>query len=134
MCGEVMEAHRSLRNKMSDKAVFARAEAMERVGDDLDLLVCLATLYLEEQDEMIESLQRAVSESDAQALGAGAHKLKGTVANFGAHACVEATLCLETMARADDLDGSEEAWADLQLQLKKLSAELDALRNEGVRQ
>jgi HPt (histidine-containing phosphotransfer) domain-containing protein len=56
-----------------------------------------------------------------------AHGLKGSVANFGAAAAVEAALMLENMGRTRQLKEATQGLRNLELALSALRPELEAL-------
>jgi HPt (histidine-containing phosphotransfer) domain-containing protein len=56
-----------------------------------------------------------------------AHGLKGSVANFGAQAAVDAAFQLEQMGRAGDVTGASQAIDTLALALSALHSELTVL-------
>ena len=93
---------------MADKKVaFNKAVALERLGDDEELLTELAEVYLDDQDSMMDGLRAAVEAGDAEELARAAHKLKGAASNFCADATVAAALSLEEMGRNGDPDGAD---------------------------
>ncbi|HEY2953477.1 MAG TPA: response regulator, partial [Verrucomicrobiae bacterium] len=58
--------------------------AIDRVEGDIDLLKEIALLFLDDAPAMLFDLHLAVEGGDALALEKSAHRLKGSVANFGA--------------------------------------------------
>ena len=101
--------------------------ALERAGGDLELLRDIAALFLEHCDQWMTEIREAVARADAQAVEHGAHGLKGSVANFGAEAAVEAALCLEQLGRRRDLTAAATAVRSLEMALAALRPELEAL-------
>jgi len=71
----------------------------------------------------LQELHEAVAQGDAKHAERAAHGLKGSVANFGARAAVEAARTIEHMARAEKL-------ADVTPVLEQLKEALEALRPE----
>ena len=118
---------------MSDaELAFDRSQALERLGDDLELLIELAEIFLGEQVEMSTLLREAVLSGAAEEIGRAAHKLKGAMANFSADAAVAAALRLEKMGRSGDLDASDEALKDLESEVERLVDALQQLTREGA--
>ncbi len=111
---------------------FHRSEALELVADDLELLATLAGVYLSEENDKIEALDAALAAGDAGSVRRIAHSLKGAVANFCAHACVEAAQSLEMMGRSEDVSDSQEAWSELRARLKELREQLLELQTEAA--
>ena len=110
-----------------ETGVLDRTVAMARVGGDIELLKEIAVLFLEEYPRVLTELHQAVADGDAGAIARTAHGLKGSVANFGAQAAVDAALQLEQMARTQKFDEVSQALNSLELALAALRGELTAL-------
>ncbi len=110
--------------------LFDRNLALARVGGDLELLREIAALFLETYPESLSELHQAADRGDAKALERSAHGLKGSVANFGAYAAVEAAKTLEGLGRAQKLDDAAQALKNLEAALASLHPELAALQSE----
>jgi signal transduction histidine kinase/HPt (histidine-containing phosphotransfer) domain-containing protein len=110
-----------------DSRGFDRESALAVAGGDAQLLKELAELFLQEYPRLIADLRTAVRERDAKKLNAGAHALKGAVANFGARAAVEAALWLEARGRAGEMEGIDDGLASLERILAPLLLELGSL-------
>jgi two-component system, sensor histidine kinase and response regulator len=102
--------------------------ALARAGGDLDLLREIAALFLQHCDQWMTEIREAADRGDAQAVADGAHGLKGSVANFGAEAAVEAALRLEVLGRRRDLRVVGKAVQTLEIALAALRPELEALQ------
>ena len=61
----------------------------------MELLQELAGLFLDECPQRMAEIREAIARRDAAALEQAAHALKGSVANFGARAAIEAAHRLE---------------------------------------
>jgi two-component system sensor histidine kinase/response regulator len=107
--------------------VLDRAEAMARVGGDLDLLKEIASLFLDEYPRSMDEIQKALATGDAKMLERSAHGLKGAVANFGARTAVDAASQLEQLGRTNKLDHAPQALAALERTLACLHAELSSI-------
>jgi HPt (histidine-containing phosphotransfer) domain-containing protein len=107
--------------------VLDRATALARVGGDLDLLKEIAALFLDEYPRALDEIHRALATGDARTLERSAHGLKGSVANFGARAAVDAAFQLEQLGRAHKLDQVRPALAALEHTLANLHAELSSI-------
>jgi two-component system, sensor histidine kinase and response regulator len=101
--------------------------ALARAGGDLGLLRDIATVFLQYCDQWMTEIREAVARGDAQAVENGAHGLKGSVANFGAEAAVDAALRLEQLGRRRDLTTVAKAIHTLESALAALRPELEAL-------
>ena len=104
-----------------------RQVALSRVGGDTELLREIANLFLEEYPRAMTSLREALSRGDAKEVERAAHGLKGSVANFGARAAVDAALTIEGLGRARQLAEVEQALRTLDLALAALRPELESL-------
>jgi two-component system, sensor histidine kinase and response regulator len=91
------------------------------------LLREIAVLFIEDCPRALAELRLAVEQRDATKIENAAHALKGSVANFGAQAAVDAAFRLEQMGRAGKLSESAEALDALEHALLAVCAELAAL-------
>jgi two-component system sensor histidine kinase/response regulator len=108
--------------------VLDRAEALARVGGDLDLLKEIAALFLDEYPRSLDEMHKALASGDAQTLEHSAHGLKGSVANFGAQPAVDAAFKLEQFGKARKLDQAPAALAMLERTLAYLHTELSSIQ------
>jgi len=108
-------------------AAIDRDVALLRVGGDAELLKEIAQLFLEDYPKSMHDLRMAADGGDAKCVERAAHGLKGSVANFGAEAAVEAARTLENMGRAQDLREVEQVIRSLELALAALRPELESL-------
>ena len=106
---------------------FDHELALARVGGDSELLKEIAVLFLENYQAWLEELRKAGSAGDGDALQRAAHGLKGSVANFGAHDAVAASVRLENLGRSGNLSGVEESLAALDAALETLRGDLENL-------
>jgi two-component system, sensor histidine kinase and response regulator len=104
-----------------------RQVALSRVGGDAELLKEIAQLFIEDYPKAMASIQHAADRGDAKALERTAHGLKGSVANFGAAAAVDAAKELESMGRAHRLAEVQQVIHTLELALAALRPELESL-------
>jgi len=108
----------------SETAALDRTTALARVGGDIELLKEIATLFLQEYPRVLSDLHKAVEAGDAQGVERSAHGLKGSVANFGARAVVDAAFELEKLGRAQKLAEVSQVLSSLELALAALHNEL----------
>ena len=104
-----------------------RKVALSRVGGDMELLKEIAHLFLETYPDELREIRAAAERGDAQTLERSAHGLKGSVANFGAAAAVDAARQLEDMGRNRQLQEATQGLHKLELALSWLRPELEAL-------
>ncbi len=103
------------------------AAALDRVGGDRELLHDVALLFLGEYPKSMAEIRSAVEDLDAPRLERAAHTLKGSVANFGAAATVDAALEIEKMGRSGDLHPAIQALLRLETAMDQLVPELERL-------
>jgi CheY-like chemotaxis protein/HPt (histidine-containing phosphotransfer) domain-containing protein len=108
---------------------FQQRVLHERFDGDLDLLRAVAGSFLENTPALVGDLRVAVAVGDPAAVSGFAHRLRGSLANFGADDAVEAALRLERMGAERDLGGAAEAcgilirgYEDLRACLERLLA------------
>ena len=87
----------------------------------------LAALLLADYPNALAEIRSAAARGDCKGVEHAAHGLKGSVANFGAQAAVDAAFTLEQIGRAGDLSGVHEAIDGLARALESLHPELEAL-------
>ena len=104
-----------------------RGLALERTGGDAELLRELADLFLAEYPAQLAALSTAVERGDAREVDRSAHMLKGSVANFGAVAAVQALSALEEAVRTRDLGGCEPTLLELHCVMAALRIELSEM-------
>ncbi len=108
-----------------------REAAMERVGNDLELLQEVARLFLEEYPESLQRIRSAIERGSARDLERAAHALKGSVSNFGAKKVVQAALELEKLGRSGTVEGAERLYQALEQELAHLEPLLNGILTEA---
>jgi HPt (histidine-containing phosphotransfer) domain-containing protein len=104
-----------------------RAELLEMVGGDLDVLREIVDLFLEDAPVRRAALREALAAGDLNATYRAAHTLKGSAGNFGVAAITEAAVTVERHAREGDLAAARAASAVLEAHIDLLVNELRAL-------
>jgi len=102
--------------------VFDKQALMERVDNDLEFLEETISMLDEDSPGLLRQIQEAAVRSDAAALVAPAHTLKGMLANFCAAPA-------ETAAREVEMMGRENRMADVESAVATLETESARLRN-----
>ena len=100
---------------------------LERVGGDRKALAELVRIFRADSPKQVARIRNAIQESDAAALRAAAHALKGAVSNFAAPPATEAALRLQKMAEAGRLTGAETALDRLEREIEALLASLTTI-------
>ncbi len=113
--------------KMKDKIVFDKSDALKMIEDDEEFLRELAEIFINDVPEQMSEIKEAVISRNNEALEKSAHKLKGAVANFGRNATTDTAFKLERMAKDSKLDGVEEVYSSLVKDIENLMKALNAL-------
>jgi signal transduction histidine kinase/CheY-like chemotaxis protein/HPt (histidine-containing phosphotransfer) domain-containing protein len=87
----------------SGGTVLDRAEVLERLGDDEDLVQQVIESFLTELPQQVELLEKAVTDEDAVEALRAAHALKGASGTAGAVALRDSAYAMEVACRAEDL-------------------------------
>jgi PAS domain S-box-containing protein len=117
-------------NTEAPELPFDESTALERVAGDMELLRELVRIFIAECPSMLAEVRSAIDQADAAQLRRAAHTLKGSVANFGASAVVQAAQCLETAGREQNLGGASESFQRLQAELDRLRPRLAAFAEQ----
>lgn len=104
----------------SGTILWAKAEALRRLGGDEDLLRELCQIYLEESPKLLEKLREAIAHADPQAVMRAAHSLKGELGYLGADGPLQAARELEDMGHGRDLSRAQETFVFLEGELATL--------------
>ncbi len=110
-----------------DLSVFDRAAAMDRVGDDLELLIELAGMFLEDCPDMLMKIEADVVAGDSGGLKSSAHMLKGAVGNFSAKQAFDAAFTLEQMGLNGEMTEAPRALNILKQEIDRLAPILNGL-------
>src|SRR5450755_4054451 len=70
-------------NPLPNADIWNKAETLDRLGDDEELLEELIQIFFTESPKLVDKLQRAVSTADADAVMRGAHSIKGELSCLG---------------------------------------------------
>jgi HPt (histidine-containing phosphotransfer) domain-containing protein len=93
----------------------------------MDLLRLVAGTFLESTPPLLNDMRRGIAAGDAGSVSRIAHRLRGSMANFGADEAVEAAFRLEKMGAEGDLTGADAACETLIEGYEALRAGLDRL-------
>ena len=88
----------------SGKLVWGKAEAVDRLGGDEELLRELCQIF----PKQLQKLRQAVADADAQAVMRAAHCVKGELGYLGAAGASQAAQQLEDMGHENDLSHAAE--------------------------
>jgi len=101
-----------------------RADTIERLGGDEDLLRELVEIFVTESPKLLIKLRDAIAASDAEAVMRGAHSIKGELSCLGAVAAANTAQKLETMGSNKEMAGAPEMFTNLERELKAVKLAL----------
>jgi HPt (histidine-containing phosphotransfer) domain-containing protein len=106
---------------MESKKVFNKDEILKKFDGDGEFLAELIEIFINDIPDQLFVIQKAVNNRNSNDLEKSAHKLKGAVANFEEKAAFEVALQLEMMGRENRLDGVEDAYDALIIEVECLT-------------
>ena len=101
--------------------VFDRAQALESLGGDEELLANVASLFVDEAVSYRQALIDALAAGDAATLQREAHTVKSVLATFAYEAGRERALRLEQLAASGNLEAAKAATDEVIAALQTLS-------------
>jgi signal transduction histidine kinase/DNA-binding response OmpR family regulator/HPt (histidine-containing phosphotransfer) domain-containing protein len=104
-----------------------RADALERLGGDTELLADVIRIFLEDCPHRLSAIKAAVDARDADAIRATAHALKGAASNLSATGLFEAAQVMERIGAESRLDAAQAAWRMLAAEAMSV---MDTLRRD----
>ena len=90
----------------------------------------VALLFVEDTPVLLAEIRAAIDRNDPPALERSAHRLKGSVSNFGAKLAQEAALRLELMGREGDVSNASERYQELERELAAVTSAIESLLNK----
>ncbi len=117
----------STKQNQFSKQVFDMTEALENVGEDMDLLKEIIEIFLKDFPNQMEQIKEGILAGDSNVVEQAAHSLKGSVANFAAKRTYEAAYRLEVFGREGNLGEAKEALADLEREIGDLVAAMNSI-------
>jgi signal transduction histidine kinase/CheY-like chemotaxis protein len=112
------------RAKPRERESLDTTASLARVQGDVELLKELVALFLAELPELLTNLQDALNAGDGGAVERAAHKLKGSVGNFGAQPAFEAALKLEGLGREGRLSEAGLTLVELEREISRVKSEM----------
>lgn len=104
--------------------IFDRADALDRIGDDEELLQSLLDIFLAEYDNYVGNLDRSFAEQNSQDFIRAAHTLKGALGTIAASRAQKKAEALERAAKANDQTLYPALVAELKQELEIFKAEI----------
>lgn len=96
-------------------------EALQRLGDDVDLLRDIVQIYLEDAPAIVEKIHSSISQSDTNGLQRAAHSLKGLAATLSAAEVVGVAAKLEHLAATRNLSDASKTIAEVDERVEELN-------------
>ena len=111
----------------SEEEIIDRDQVLALTGGNVETMRAVIDVFTEECPKLMQRIRDAITKHDASQLQKAAHTLKGSVQVFGLKAPAEAALRLESIGRAGNLDGAEEAWSTLVAETEHLTRSITNL-------
>ncbi len=124
MAAVVGEGSAEVPTPQEPSTVLGWDAALDLVLGDEALLCQMATLFLERSDGMLAEVEDAHQRGAAYELERAAHKLKGSVGNFGAAEAIQAAERVEDAAEAGDLAAASDLLEPLRVSIADVCSEL----------
>ncbi|MBI1373094.1 MAG: response regulator [Phycisphaera sp.] len=107
---------------VSDPAVFDADRLLEFVNKDATLLEELLRMFSEDAPELIGRLDAAVASGDADAVRAGAHRLRGTLSSLAGQEASDAATRLESVGDSGDLGDAPRLLDELKSRIRRFES------------
>ena len=126
--GKGMEKASTAQEEMngSNPVVWNKAEMMDRLMDDEDLVDTIIQGFLEDLPLQIEKLERFIQHRDVKGVTYQAHTIKGAAANVGGEALQEIAYGIEQAGLSGNVNGVGANMAELKRRFRCLAEELRA--------
>ncbi|MCP4217214.1 MAG: response regulator, partial [bacterium] len=100
-------------------AVFSRAQLLQRLMGDEELLKEVLASFREEMARLLEELKKAVEDKDQKTLRGTAHTIKGVSGNVNAFALQQAAGDMEAAVRNADFEALDALFAEIKHQFEQ---------------
>ncbi len=125
---KIQKEDQGMRMKIED--VINRDDLRERLDGDMDLLKELVDIFIEDSAKLIQGIDDALGQKDADKIGKIAHTIKGAVSNFSASRAYDAALALEKIGKNGTLADAPAAFEELKKQIEITILAMKLLKNE----
>jgi len=112
--------------------IFDPDEVLEQIGGDEDLLVEIIKIFIDTYPEDLKILLDSINEGDPESIRKNAHRMKGSVSNFGKRQAFESAKLIENLAKEGDLSKMPSMYDDLAESLFSLEREVKQYHDERV--
>ena len=108
-----------------------RAALLARLGGREDRLRKVARMFLDESARLLGEIRAAIDQRSNSRIAQAAHSLRGALGIFDAEKATDAVQRLEKLARSSALEGAEERYQTLRLELDRLRKMIGQLADEA---
>ena len=105
--------------------------ALDQMGGDVELMHEILRIFIDTAPQLLETIQTASNQNDADGLHMAAHSLKGAASNICADATQAVAFKLEMMGRERDLAGADSLLPELEKHLSDLKRYITSLIDMG---
>ena len=124
------KARRASDVKAAAKPAIDWKHGLAMLEGDSALFQDLLRLFASEAPAALGRLRAAVEQKDAGSIERAAHRLRGSMGNFGADEAIQAASVLESMARKGDLEHAADAAGNLEKEIARVLAAIEARESE----
>ena len=118
-------------SRQNAPAIFHRADALARAGDDQEIAQVVARMFLEHGPEWLDQLRQAIASSDWPTAQRIAHTLKSSADNLGCHETRATAWSIESAVAANEYDSLEPLIAKLDEALQRCLPQLTEFCEAG---
>ncbi|HNO78276.1 MAG TPA: response regulator [Phycisphaerae bacterium] len=105
--------------------------ALDQMGGDVELMHEILRIFIDTAPQLLETIQTASNQNDADGLHMAAHSLKGAASNICADATQAVAFKLERMGRERDLAGADSLLSELEKHLSDLKRYITSIIDMG---
>src|SRR5262249_27987172 len=116
--------------RVAPRIVLDRAELVDRVDGDPQLLEEIVKLFFDNHGRLMAEAKNAMIERNAEGFAIALHTLLGMFRNLAARATQDLCALLETLDLARERERAETIWVMLEQEVQALNAELASLLYE----
>lgn len=110
------------------------SEALTRLSGDTDLLCCMASMVIQDANQVYEQLKRSIEVEDSPATAATGHKLKGMLSTFETNSPIIELQELIEMARRGESETVRRQFELIRPDVERLIDEVGNLASDEARE
>jgi HPt (histidine-containing phosphotransfer) domain-containing protein len=104
-------------SQMDTSNIINKAELLERVDNDFELLQELLSVFVEDIPQQLKELEESINDSDCERIRALIHRLKGAVGNLAAEDAYELAAKMEMHASQGEISSVQYFYPNLKKQI-----------------